>query len=129
MTPKIRPGDRLRITILCEADELKHGDQLFVSLPQPNGVTKFVGEIPLHTEGINVEVLTPEKWPPIEGDIWEDGQDVEWYAVRRHGNREVTLVNTGGNFAVEDLDDMLSIRGPWHLVREGRERKFQEPPF
>lgn len=131
MSDNIRAGDRLRITLICQADELKDGDRLHVSLPQRNGVTKFVGDIPLTVEGVQIEVLTPKKWPPIEGDLWQDGQNVEWYAVRRPGGSEITLVNIHGNFAADDLDDMLTLRSPWHLRREGAERKWreQEPPF
>ncbi|GAB2918247.1 hypothetical protein ACFMQL_20265 [Nonomuraea fastidiosa] len=134
MSNNIRPGDRLRITLTCEADELKHGNRLYILLPQPNGITRYIGDIPVDAQGVDVEVLTPQQWPPLLGDVWIDGKNVEWFAVRRYGSsREIAFVSTDGHFAPESPDDMLTIRGPWRLSSPGAERKWRdqegEPPF
>lgn len=31
---------------------------------------------------VDIEVVAPLNWPPVEGDVWVDGNSLKWFAVK-----------------------------------------------
>lgn len=134
MDHNIKRGDRLRITLICEADLISDND-LWVTVPVPN-TPRLTCKLPLDSTDVTIEVLTPRHWPPLRGDVWADGKGREWFAVQDEPGTPVTLVTEHGNHAASDPEELLPLHSPWRIAYKGRERRDaearaldDEPPF
>ncbi|SEU46379.1 hypothetical protein [Nonomuraea wenchangensis] len=123
MKHNIKPGDRLRITIIGEANLLDDKD-IWVAVPAPH-TPRLTFKVPLDSAAITIEVLTPRYWPPMRGDVWRDGEGREWFAVQDVPDA-VTLVTEHGRHGLSDPEELLPLHGPWRIAYKGRERREAE---
>ncbi|MFI9553673.1 hypothetical protein [Nonomuraea endophytica] len=128
MLGEIKRGDRLRVTLLdCYVESVtrtSRGYFLYLNF-RDQGSSLNVGPIPLAADLLKVEALTPHSWPPLEGDVWEDGQGTKWFGVRQTDQSEVTLFSAQGMYAPDGPDDLLRTKAPWRRVY----RDETAPPF
>jgi len=128
MLGNIKKGDRLRVTLLdCYVEEVSttsRGRFLYLNFRDQHN-TVNVGPLPLSAELLKVVALTPHCWPPLESDVWEDGQGTKWFGVCPMDGTKVTLFSARGSYPPDGLDDVLLTNGPWRLIY----RHENAPPF
>ncbi|WP_113705452.1 hypothetical protein [Nonomuraea lactucae] len=128
MQGEIKKGDRLKVTILdCYAEAVSttsRGRFLHLGFWDQDGRLN-VGPLPLSSDHLKIEALTPHTWPPCRGDVWEDGHGVKWFGVCPIDENKVTLFSVRGSYPASGVDELLLTNGPWRLVY----RDEAEPPF
>ena len=114
-----RPGEIVDITIKG-VRVVSHPSASLVRIADEHGATF---DMPAQAA---IERLTPEHWPPMTGDIWEDGDGRQWFVQNRHGDlRLIPLyVELNEDVLMADLPDHFrDYSGPVRLVYR------EEPPF
>lgn len=73
----------------------------------------------LATPGVTVKRSTPDRWPPMVGDIWEDRDGRRWFVQNRNGGLRLIPVVLGeyeDPLMVELASHFLNYSGPVRLV-------------
>lgn len=133
MTPEIRPGDIVDITIKgARVKEIcYHGDDNGPDL-RFTYKTKF-GEahdaVWVDAPGVTVEHVAPAEWPPQPGDLWRDRHGGLWFAadvrdIEETDVAEIVMVWTYENYRV--TPDVLARRERLTLVH--REQTGADAP-
>lgn len=70
---------------------------------------------------VGIERVAPAEWPPIQGDVWRDNDNLLWFVSRQHnGSGRDTRVTPSTDHGVRSgywgTADLLRERGPLTLV-------------